>query len=420
MRILLCHGYYQQRGGEDQSFEAEANLLEARGNVVLRYTLHNDEIARMGPYEVARKTVWNRHSYREMRDLIRRQRPDVMHCTNTFPLISPAAYYAARAEGVPVVQSLHNYRLLCANSLLLRDGRPCETCLGKRTLWPAIRHRCYRGSRLHSAGVAAMVGIHRFLKTWSEAVDLYCTPSEFARQKFIEGGIAADRIVVKPNFVDDLGLGNGKGGYVVYVGRLSHEKGVELLLQAWQRLNLPVRLKVIGDGPLADRVAQAASADERIEWLGRLAPREVAQLIGDSLCVVLPSICYETFGRTVIEAYCKGTPVIASDLGALAELVHEGETGYLFSAGDADHLLRRLATLLEDPRRHMQLRRAARREYERKYTDQMNYKMLMRIYGRVLGRSEATENGRQPDHGSRSGPDSMDLQIEPTSHPQRP
>ena len=201
MRILLCHNHYQQPGGEDQTFVEEGLLLESHGHEVTRFTLHNDAIEDMNRWELARKILWNRESYAELQQLIRSERPQVMHCTNTFPLISPAAYYAARDENVPVVQSLHNFRMFCANSLFLRKGKVCESCLGKRIAWPAIVHGCYRGSRVATTGVATMLGIHRAMKTWHQTIRLFCTPSEFARGKFIEGGIAPEKVVVKPNFV---------------------------------------------------------------------------------------------------------------------------------------------------------------------------------------------------------------------------
>ncbi len=196
MKIALVHNYYQQPGGEDEVFADEGALLEARGHQVVRYTAHNDRIAGMRAPVLAQVTVWNRAVYRELRAFIRKERPAVMHFQNTFPLISPASYYAARAEGVPVVQTLHNYRLLCPNALFFRDGHVCEDCLGKSIPWPGVAHACYRGSRTASGVVASMLSIHRALRTWTEMIDVYVVLSEFARQKFIEGGLPSEKIVV--------------------------------------------------------------------------------------------------------------------------------------------------------------------------------------------------------------------------------
>jgi glycosyltransferase involved in cell wall biosynthesis len=387
MKVLMCHNYYQQPGGEDQSFAAEARLLEERGHGVVRFTLHNDAIARMGRWDVARRTLWSRESYAALRALIRRERPAVLHCTNTFPLISPAAYYAARAEGVAVVQSLRNYRLVCPNALLLRDGRVCEDCLGKAVAWPAVVHGCYRQDRSASAVVAALAAGHRAVGTWTRAVDLYFTPSEFARRKLVEGGLPADRIAVKPNFVHpDPGPGDGRGGYAVFVGRLSPEKGLDTLLAAWPRLRAPLPLKVVGDGPLADLVRSGCRRDPRLEWLGRRSPDEVLALVGAAACLVMPSTWYETFGRTVVEAFARGTPVVAARIGALTELVDEGRTGLLFAPGDAPDLAAQVERLLADPVRLERMRRAARLEYECKYTAETNYGMLLGIYEQALAR----------------------------------
>jgi glycosyltransferase involved in cell wall biosynthesis len=387
MKILLCHNHYQQPGGEDQSFAAEARMLEAHGHEIASYTLHNDAIAGMSRLGVARRTLWNAQSYREVRQLIRHHRPSVLHCTNTFPLISPAVYYAARAEGVAVAQSLRNYRLLCPGALFLRDGRVCEDCLGKSIPWPGVLHGCYRQSRPASAVVAGLSAGHRALGTWTRAVDLYFTPSAFARGKFIQAGMAPDSVVVKPNFVDpDPGPGTGVGGYAVFVGRLSEEKGIATMLSAWQHLKSDVPLKVVGDGPLAEQVHTACQRDARIEWLGRRSPGEVLSIIGEAACLVMPSTWYETFGRTVVEAFARGTPVIASRIGALSELVDEGRTGLLFEAGDGAGLAAAVERLLANPGRLASMRQAARAEYERGYTAETNYRMLMGIYEEAMAR----------------------------------
>jgi glycosyltransferase involved in cell wall biosynthesis len=395
MKVLLCHNYYQQPGGEDLCFAAEASLLESHGHQVIRFTCHNETISGMRRFEVARRTIWNSGSFHELRELIRRERPAVMHCTNIFPLISPAAYYAARAEGVPVVQSLHNYRLFCLNACFLRQDRVCEDCLGKGVPWPGVLHGCYRSSRAASAVVAAMLSLHRVMRTGVRMVDRYFTLTEFSRRKFIAGGLPAGRVAVKPNFVDpDPGPGRGQGGYAVFIGRLSPEKGVQTLLSAWSRLGGRLPLKIIGDGPLAESVKAAALQRSGIEWLGRRQPREVLALLGEAACLVMPSIWYETFGRTIIEAYAKGTPVVASRLGAMAELVHDGRSGLLFEAGNPADLAVKIHALLEDSGSSIGMRRAARREYEEKYTAETNYRMLMRIY------EEAAEGSRFSGCGS--------------------
>jgi len=388
MKVLLCHNYYQQPGGEDRSFFDEEWLLKSHGHDVVRYTVHNDVIDEMSSLRLAKTLIWNRDSYRELRELIRRERPAVMHCTNTFPLISPSVYYAAKREGVPVVQSLHNYRLLCPNALFLRNNKPCESCLGKSIPLPAIIHGCYRDSRVASAGVAAMVSFHRLMRTWTRVVDKYFVLTEFARDKFIQGGLAADKMVIKPNFVHpDTGPGDGSGDYVIFVGRLSSEKGIDTLLSAWQQLPGNTKLKIVGDGPMAGRVSQAMNDDPRIEWVGRRTKEEVDRLIHKASCLIIPSICYETFGRAIIEAYVHGVPVIASRHGAMAELVRDGETGLLFDAGDATKLREAVERILRDSDKLQRMRREARREFERLYTADANYELLIGTYKNVIASS---------------------------------
>ena len=270
VKILVVHNHYQQRGGEDQVFSDETALLEAQGRRVLRYEVSNDEIRGMHILPLALKTVWNRALYKELRSLIRRQRPDVVHFHNTFPLVSPAAYHAAKAEGAAVVPTLHNYRLLCPNALFFRNGGPCEDCIGKRFPWPGIVHACYRRSRPASATVAVMLAVHKSLRTFSETVDLYVALTGFARQKFIEGGLAGEKIAVKPHFVaPDPGAGEGGGGYALFVGRLSPEKGVKTLISAWGLLQGRMPLKIVGDGPLASKVAEGSRLTPAVDWLGR-------------------------------------------------------------------------------------------------------------------------------------------------------
>jgi glycosyltransferase involved in cell wall biosynthesis len=401
MKILLCHNHYQQPGGEDLSFAAEAALLEAHGHDVVRHTLHNDALAEMHSLQAAARTIWGRESYRAVRGIMRRERPDVMHCTNTFPLLSPSIYYAARAEGVPVVQSLRNYRLLCPNAYLLRDNAVCEDCLGRLFAWPGIVHGCYRESRAASAVVAGMSGVHRLLGTWRKAIDLYFTPTEFARRQFIRAGFPAEKIAVKPNFVDpDPSVGDGAGGYAIFVGRLSPEKGIATLLEAWRQLGDAVPLKIVGDGPLANDVAAAAQCNPSIEWRGACSHAEVLRLLGDARCLVMPSIWYETFGRNIVEAFAKGTPAVASRLGCMEELVEDDVTGFHFTPGDAADLARVVRRAMNEPLTQTEMRIAARAAYESRYTGEVNYRMLMDLYQRALngaGKPRTPEAGRSSD-----------------------
>jgi glycosyltransferase involved in cell wall biosynthesis len=396
-RVLLLHNRYQQAGGEDQVFTAEGNLLEERGHRVLRYTLHNDQVSEMSRPGLAKATVWNGAVYRELRALIRREQPQVAHFHNTFPLISPAAYYAAQAEGVPVVQTLHNYRLLCPDALFFREGRVCEDCLGKQLPWPGVVHGCYRGSRLSSMAVATMLTTHRTLGTWTRAVDAYIALTEFAREKFVEGGLPAQKVVVKPNFVDpDPGVGEGEGGYFLFVGRLSQEKGVDTLLRSWERLGKKISLKVVGDGPLAPIVADTTKQCPGVEWLGRQSQARVSELMKHAQALIFPSNWYEGFPMVIAEAYAVGLPVIASDLGSMHSLIDHGRTGLLFRPDDEDDLAAQVQWASTSPAELKRMRREARTEYELKYSAGRNYRILMNIYGTVFERAEPHEpNGER-------------------------
>lgn len=401
MKVLLCHNHYQQAGGEDHSFAAEGRLLESRGHAVVRYTVHNDVIETMSRWETARKTIWNRETFHAVRGLIRREQPAVMHATNTFPLLSPSIYAAARAEGVAVVQSLRNYRLMCVNSYFLRDGKVCEDCLGRTFPWPGVVHRCYRDSRAASAVVALMTGGHRVAGTWNRHVDRFFAVSAFTRTKYVQAGFPADRISVKPNFIDpDPGEGKGDGGYAVFVGRLSPEKGIEAMLDAWSRLSRPVPLKIIGDGPMSSVIETAAARNPSIVWLGAKKPADVLALVGMASFLVMPSIWYETFGRTIIEAFATGTPVIASRLGAMEELVEDGRTGLLFEAGNGADLAAAVDRMTAGSQAAA-MRPAARDAYLARYTAEPNYRMLLEIYERAIQHAAArSRSATSIDRGS--------------------
>lgn len=392
MRVLAVHNYYQQFGGEDQIFQTETGLLESRGHEVHRYTVHNDKIKGKNPLVLASNTIWNGSTYQEMRQLIREFKPDVAHFHNTFPLISPSAYYAARAEGVPVVQTLHNYRLLCSNALFFRQGKVCEDCLGQVLPVSAIVHACYRGNRKETAGVAAMLTLHSWLKTWRNQVQVFIAYSQFALDKFIEGGLPAEKFMFKTNFLHpDPGVGEGKGGYALFVGRLSVEKGLGVLLDAWKQLEHPIPLKIVGNGPMSELVTDAVERIPGVEWLGRKSLPEVYDLMGNASFLVFPSEWYETFGRVAIEAFARGTPVIAADIGAITELVTPYKTGLHFKASDPKDLAAQVEWAISHPDELTQMRQNARAEFEAKYTAEDNYQRLVEIYQTAIEQNQKAQ-----------------------------
>ena len=381
MRILTVHNYYQIRGGEDECFEAEIELLREMGEEVEIYQENNDRVAKIGKLRMAADTIWSKETYEKLKQRLIKKPLDVVHIHNFFPLISPSIYYAAKAQGIPVVQTLHNYRLLCPNALFFREGKVCEDCLGKFIPYPGIQHGCYRENKVASGAVATMLGVHRAMNTWSKMVDLYICLTEFAKQKFIQAGIPAEKIVVKPNFVSpEPTVGSGKGGYALFVGRLSVEKGLDTLLAAWEQLGEQIPLKIVGDGPLAADVLKATKRSPHIEWLGRRPMSEVHDLMGEAMFLVFPSKWYETFGRVAIEAFAKGTPVIAANIGAIAEIVAPGKTGLHFEPGVPEDLVNKVKWVLGNPDTMAQMRESARLEFEAKYTSKKNYQQLIEIY----------------------------------------
>jgi glycosyltransferase involved in cell wall biosynthesis len=293
-----------------------------------------------------------------------------------------------------VVQTLHNYRLLCPNALFFRDGGACEDCLGKPVPWPGVLHSCYRGDRAASGVVAGMLTAHRFLKTWKEKVDVYIALTEFARRKFVEGGIPAYKIAVKPNFVSpDPGPGEGKGGYALFVGRLSEEKGVETMIRAWELLGDRIPLKVVGDGSLAEKVSGAAERLSGIEWMGRTPGEQVSELMKDAAFLVFPSTWYEVFPLVIVEAFATGLPVIASDIGNMSSLIDHEHTGLHFRPGDGEDLAAQVERVLLHPEDLDRMRLEARAEFEARYTAERNYERLMEIYEMAAGRKMPKKEG---------------------------
>lgn len=386
MKILVVHNHYRESGGEDAVFAAETSLLRQSGHKVIEYTEDNRRINQMNRVVAAAHTIWSRPSQHRLLQILRDTQCHVVHFHNTFLLISPSAYYACREVDVPVVQTLHNYRLLCPAATLYRNGRLCEDCFSKTPPWPALVHGCYHGSRAYTAVVAVMLAIHRWLKTWQKQVDVYIALTEFTRRKFIEGGLPAEKIVVKPNFLyRDPGMREGNGSYALFVGRLSPEKGVWTVLQAWQYVK-KIPLKLVGDGPLIDKVQAFVQKEklERVEVQGRCTREEVLTLMKGARFLVFPSEWYETFGRVAIEAFACGVPVIASRLGAMAEIVEDGRTGLHFTPGDPEDLAAKVKWAWTDPQRMLEMGREARAEYQAKYTAERNYQMLMDIYQRAI------------------------------------
>jgi glycosyltransferase involved in cell wall biosynthesis len=381
MKILMLHNRYLVPGGEEQATETDVALLREHGHTVELLERDNNEIERMGMGQTTKNTLWASDSYHRIFDKLWGRDFDILHVQNFFPLWSPSVYHAAVRCGVPVVQTLHNYRLLCVISFLFRDGRPCEECVGRMLPWPGVLHGCYRDSRAGSAVVAGMIGFHKMLGTWRQKVRVYVAVSEFAREKYIAGGLPAEKIVVRPNCMHQLPPpGSGRGGYALYVGRLSPEKGIAGMLESWQSAENPLPLKIAGDGPLRKMVLAASEKSPGIEYMGHMSLPAVLELMGRAEFLVFPSQWYETMGRTIMEAFAVGTPVVATNIGAPASMVEHGKTGFHFPPGDVQALrglVERCSRNLEEMRA---MRTNARAAFEEKYTSAAGAASLLAIY----------------------------------------
>lgn len=383
-RVLVVHNRYLQRGGEDAVVEAEVELLRARGHAVDLWLRDNREVREHSRLALARDALWSGRALVELEARARAFAPDILHAHNLFPRISPSLYWGAARLGVPVVQTLHNFRLLCLNGLLLREGRVCEDCVGRAPL-AGVMHGCYRGSRAASGVAAGSLLLHRWLGSWRHKVAGFLALTEFCRRQFIAGGLPAGKIRVKPNFVPDPGATRGRRSGLLFVGRLAPEKGVGLLAGALERAG-PVELQVIGEGPEAPALAGLRGVRQR----GPLPPDAVLEAMRGAVALVVPSLWYEGFPRVIVEAYACGLPVVASRLGSLAELVGEGQTGLLFDPGDARDLGCKLAWALAHPEDMARMGAEARRRYERMFAPEPNYRTLCGLYDEVLAARRAT------------------------------
>lgn len=393
MRILLLHNRYRQRGGEDVCVDAQRQLLESHGHEVRLVEASNDEIdGSVAEMKAAAGWIYSRKWRATVAREIASFSPQVAHVHNVFPLLSPSVIYACNAAGVPVVQTLHNYRLLCPVGTLYRSGKICEECVKTALPWPGVVHRCYRQSALGTAVVGAGLVSQRLMGTYRQRVDCFIALTEFARDKFISANLPGDKFTVIPNWLaDDPGPGDGRGRYFLFVGRLSAEKGLATLLEAWHKVKSQSVLKVVGTGPMEADVAAAAKSGAGVEYLGFQCRNKVLQLMQQAAALLVPSQWYEGLPMAIIEAYATGTPVIASRLGSLEELVANERTGLLFSPGDTDELARKIEWTIANPQQLPSMRTAARVEYEAKYTAERGYISLMNLYKRVVD-AVATKN----------------------------
>jgi len=400
LNIVSVHNRYLLRGGEDEVFESEASLLTQYGwqvtPVIEQNTYPDGVLKKIG---VAMDCVWSRRWYNEFSALLQRTKPDIVHIHNFFPLISPSVYYACRKAGVPVVQTLHNYRLLCPAATLYRDGNVCEECL-QHGLMRGVRYGCYQGSKAGTSALAMMLTVHRRMRTWAKMVDCYIALTEFSRRKLIDGGLPAAKIRVKPNFVlPDPGMRERRGQYALFAGRLVKPKGWPTLLAAWKQLRQPIPLVIVGDGP--DRAELESllkdPALSSVSYRGRVAHDAMIEAVKGARFLVFPSEWYEGFPVTIAESFACGVPVICSRLGSMQEIVADGRTGLHFRPTEADDLAAKVEWAWNHPEQMEAMGRGARMEFESKYTAERNFYLMKEIYDFAIGARSGRVETAEPE-----------------------
>lgn len=381
MKILQIHTRYRQPGGEDGVARAEAEVLRRGGHEVVRFSPQNPANAVAAAASLA-AAPWNPAAAHQVARLVAEHSPDVAHVHNTWYALSPAVFSTISRAGVPVVMTLHNFRLMCGNGLLFRDGRTCQDCVGTHP-WHGVRHRCYRDSVLASTASALTIAAHQGLGTWTKHVDEFLALTDFARDRFIAAGLPAGKIRVKPNFTSDPGPRTAspeRSNDVLFVGRLSSEKGVEELIRAWNGADTdPMRLRVVGDGPLKERITDLAGPG--IDILGFRAPGEVRRLMLNARALVFPSRWYEMFALTLVEAMAAGLPIVASDLGGIPEVVGDAAPA-LLPSDDHDGWVAAMRGL-RDRSNLGEVGERSRQRYEERFSESVALDNLESVYERV-------------------------------------
>ncbi|MBE9209859.1 glycosyltransferase family 4 protein [Nostoc sp. LEGE 06077] len=391
MKLLILHNRYRLSGGEDKVVQAEKSLLEANGHNVILLEENNLSIVNIwDTLAAAGGAIYSLASKHRVQAEIIRFSPEIVHVHNFFPLLSPAVYDACYGAGVPVIQTLHNYRLACPKAMPFRDGKICEDCIGTLIPWSSVVHGCYRNSHIQSSVVAAMTTWHRLTGTWHKRVNGYIVLTQFQKEKMIQAGLPAEKIHVKPNFVfhqNPLEPNSQRDNYLLFVGRLSEEKGVSVLINAYIHNNISTPLKIVGDGPLRQvfqKQVQQAGYANLIEFLGYQDKSIVMELMQKAKLLILPSIWYEGFPLTIVEAFASSLPVIVSQLGSMAEIVEDQISGLHFEAGNSQDLATKIQWAINHPEFMNNCGNNARFIYESKYSSAVNYKQLMSIYNKFI------------------------------------
>lgn len=385
MKILVIHNRYLENGGEDRVVDSEIGMLKDHGNEVLYYCHSNEEIKNMGILARARflfrDISWNRKSYQEIKDLVWKEKPDIAHIHNIFIYLSPSVYFALKESHIPIVQTLHNYRLICLKGTFYAKNRICEDCLSGK-LFKAVFKKCWRGSFLLTFFLARMLKNTR-RNIFRDSPDAFIALSGFSRDKFAEAGFPKEKLFVKPNFVDFKPNEENRENYGLFLGRLVDYKGVNTLVRAYNELN-SYYLNIIGDGPMLDEVKKRIRNSKNIQLLGSFPHEKAMSYLRKAAFVVFPSECYENMPLAIVESLACGIPVIAANLGAMKEIIQDNITGLLFKAGDPNDLAEKIKFLMGNSNLYEKMRLGARKSYEEKFTSCINYKAIMNIYHKAM------------------------------------
>lgn len=384
-KILMVHNYYQIGGGEHIVFANEKQLLIDRGHTVFEYTRHNDEIKRFrDKLIIPLVAIFNLRTYFDVKKILKKENIDVVHCHNTFPLISPAVYYAAKSCNVSVVQTIHNFRFLCANGIFYRNGEICEECVNK-TIFASIKYGCYRGSKLGTAVVAIMLQLHRWLGTFDKKVDKYIVLTEFNKKK-LSILISKDKITVKPNFSPveaKTNIGHYNKDNFIFVGRLEESKGIKFILNTWKNKDVRQKIVVIGDGPLRQYVKKSSNECEFIEYIGPQTHEKTMEYMKHSKALIFASKWYEGFPMVLLEAMSQGIAIITVDIGNAASIVVDSQIGLHYKSNDAQDFINKI-NFLNEQSVYERLGDSAKQYFSNKYTSTINYEMLINIYKEVM------------------------------------
>lgn len=388
-KVLIVHNYYKIPGGEDTVVENEKKMLEDNEHEVILYSRNNSELEGMGILKkllMPFSTIFNIKTYIDIKRIIKEKSIDIVHVHNTLNLISPSVYYASLKCKVPVVQTIHNFRLLCPAATFYRDGHICEECINKG-LNSAIKYSCYRNNRIHTLGCVLTLKIHRFIGIYKKINYICLTDFNKKKLMMLDKFIDKNRIYVKPNFVERKGndsINKKRKNQFVFVGRLDPLKGIDILLKAWKKVNYGVgNLVICGTGPMSEWCDEFIKANklENVELLGFIENNLVRKIISESKALILPTQWYEGFPMTIVEAYSEGTPVIGSDIGNTGSLILNELTGMKFKSNSIEEL-----TSIIDSFDKVKDKFNVFDFYTKNYNYHENYNILRKIYTECLNK----------------------------------